>query len=68
VVRSLLAHKDKAFHVRVITRDPTGTAAQELAGLGAELYQADGWNKEQTTAAFQGSWGAFINVNSDDSV
>ncbi|KAJ5130688.1 uncharacterized protein N7515_006727 [Penicillium bovifimosum] len=67
VVQSLLAHKDKAFHVRVITRDPTGPVAQELAGLGAELYKADGFNKEQITAAFQESWGAFINVNSDES-
>ena len=30
--------------------------------------KADGWNKESMVAAFKGSWGAFVNTNSDDPV
>ncbi|KAF3403484.1 NmrA-like family domain-containing protein [Penicillium rolfsii] len=65
VVRSLLSHKDKVFKVRVITRDPTSAKAQAISQLGAELVMADGWDRAQTTAAFHGSWGVFINTNSD---
>ncbi|KKK12926.1 hypothetical protein AOCH_000471 [Aspergillus ochraceoroseus] len=65
VVRSLLAHKDQLFQVRVITRDPESSKAQELAKLGAEIVLAEGSDRSQTTAAFKGSWGAFINSNSD---
>lgn len=66
--RSLLAHKDRLFQVRVITRDLKSDKAQNLAALGAELVQADGFNHNQMMAAFQGSWGAFVNTNSDDEV
>ncbi|KAJ5766295.1 uncharacterized protein N7511_003911 [Penicillium nucicola] len=65
VVRSLLSHKDHIFEVRVITRDRESPKAQEIAKLGAELVVADGRDRKQTTAAFQGSWGVFINSNSD---
>ncbi|KAJ5158308.1 uncharacterized protein N7500_007959 [Penicillium coprophilum] len=66
VARSLLAHKDNVFHVRVITRDPQSEKAQAIALLGAELVQADGLNSVEMTNAFAGSWGVFINTNSDD--
>nr|L0E2U6.1 RecName: Full=NmrA-like family domain-containing oxidoreductase phqG; AltName: Full=Paraherquamide biosynthesis cluster protein G [Penicillium fellutanum]AGA37274.1 negative regulator [Penicillium fellutanum] len=66
VARSLLAHKAKIFHVRVITRDPQSDKAKAIASLGAELVQADGFNLGEMTNAFAGSWGVFINTNSDD--
>ncbi|RAH51238.1 NmrA/HSCARG family protein [Aspergillus brunneoviolaceus CBS 621.78] len=66
VARSLLAHKDGRFHVRVITRDPSSDRAKAIAADGASLVQADGFNREQMAAALAGSWGVFINTNSDD--
>lgn len=39
-----------------------------MAALGAELVEADGFNREQMANAFQGAWGAFVNTNSDDEV
>ncbi|KAJ5715321.1 uncharacterized protein N7483_012502 [Penicillium malachiteum] len=66
VVRSLLAHKDRIFHVRVITRDTKSEKSQVIASLGAELVQAEGLNSVQVASAFADSWGAFINTNSDD--
>lgn len=68
VARSLLAHKDGRFHVRVITRDPSSDRAKAIAADGASLVQADGFNREQMVAALAGSWGVFINTNSDDEV
>lgn len=68
MVRSLLAHKDKIFRVRIITRDPQSEKAQAVASLGAELVQADGLDSDQIVNAFANSWGAFINTNSDDEV
>ncbi|KAJ5749528.1 hypothetical protein N7533_006556 [Penicillium manginii] len=38
VARSLLAHKDKIFHVRVVTRDPRSDKAKAIASLGADDY------------------------------
>ena len=66
VARSLA--KNKAFHVRGITRNPESEKARELSGLGVEIVQADGWNKEQMLKAFKGSWGAFVNTNTEDPV
>ncbi|OOF90612.1 hypothetical protein ASPCADRAFT_178837 [Aspergillus carbonarius ITEM 5010] len=64
VVRSLLQNPD--FRVRAITRTPESTKAQELASLGAEIVKADGFNREELLLAFAGSWGAFVNTNSED--
>ncbi|KAL4862416.1 hypothetical protein BDV12DRAFT_190432 [Aspergillus spectabilis] len=64
VVRSLLQNKN--FHVRAITRKPESKAAQALRALGAEIIQADGWQKDEIAAAFKGSWAAFVNTNSED--
>lgn len=68
VVRSLLAHKDGIFHVRVITRDSSSDKARAILDIGAELVEANGFNHGQMVAAFAGSWGVFINTNSDDEV
>ena len=66
VVRSLLQNKN--FKVRAVTRDSSSKRAQKLASWGVEIAVADGWKKDQITAAFAGSWAAFVNTNSDDPV
>lgn len=66
VVRSLLKNPD--FQVRALTRSPGSERSKALSDLGAEIVQADGFDADQTYAAFQGSWGAFVNINSDDKV
>lgn len=52
----------------MITRDPQSDKAKAIASLGAELVQADGFNSDEMTNALAGSWGLFINTNSDDEV
>ncbi|GAQ40480.1 NmrA-like domain-containing protein 1 [Aspergillus tubingensis] len=64
VVRSLV--QNPTFHVRAITRNPSSSKAKELASLGAELVKADGFNRQELQQAFSGSWGAFVNTNSED--
>ncbi|KAM4055763.1 nmrA-like family protein [Hirsutella rhossiliensis] len=66
VARSLL--QNPSFRVRAITRNPNSEASRSLASSGAEIAQADGFNKDEVLAAFQGSWGAFVNLNSDDKI
>ena len=66
VARSLL--KNNNFAVRGITRNPGSDAAKALASLGAEMVKADGFNKDEMKAAFEGSWGAFVNTQSEDPV
>lgn len=68
VVQSLLSHRDRIFEARVVTRDPTSPQALEVAGLGASLARADGFNRAEIAAALEGSWGVFINSNSDGQV
>ena len=68
VVRSLLQNHGQAFKVRVITRDSSSAKALAVAELGAELVQAENLNRGEMVAAFENSWGAFINSNSDDHV
>ncbi|KAL5113689.1 hypothetical protein ACEQ8H_008442 [Pleosporales sp. CAS-2024a] len=66
VLRSLSANASKAFALRGITRDPASRAAQALSALDVEVVKADGWDKKSMVIAFQGSWGAFVNTNSED--
>jgi uncharacterized protein YbjT (DUF2867 family) len=66
VVRSLA--QNKSLNVRGVTRDPSSKASQNLVALGVEVVKADGWNQKEITAAFAGSWAAFVNTNSDDPV
>jgi nucleoside-diphosphate-sugar epimerase len=68
VIRSLQANTSKTFHLRGITRNPESPSAKTLSKSGVEVVKADGWDKESLVAAFKGSWGAFVNTNSDDSV
>ena len=66
VARSLLTNT--SFSVRAITRNPDSEASQSLASLGAEIFKADGFVSKEMLAAFKNVWGAFINLNSDDSI
>jgi len=66
VARSLL--QNPSFRVRGITRNVDSEASQSLRALGAEMVCADGFNPALMAAAFDGSWGAFINMNSDDKI
>ncbi|KAF7179597.1 hypothetical protein CNMCM7691_008645 [Aspergillus felis] len=64
VARSLL--KTPSFKVRALTRNPSSAASQALASQGAQIHQANGFSSESMVEAFRGSWGAFVNINSDD--
>ncbi|KAE8350015.1 hypothetical protein BDV28DRAFT_49572 [Aspergillus coremiiformis] len=64
VAYSLLQNLD--FRVRVITRNPQSDASRKLAAQGAEIVQGNGFSSEEMLSAFSDSWGAFININSDD--
>lgn len=66
VARSLL--QSPGFRVRAVTRNPGSEASQDLASLGAEVVRANGFCGDEVRAAFQGSWGAFVNLNSGDKV
>jgi uncharacterized protein YbjT (DUF2867 family) len=68
VVTSLLQSKTGAFSVRGITRNTASEKSQALAKQGVEMVQADGLNKQQIVAALKGSWGFFVNTNSEDPV
>lgn len=68
VVASLLQNKTGNFTLRAITRNPNSEKAKALAAQGVEVVKADGLVKEQVLEAFKGSWGVFVNTNSDDPV
>lgn len=66
VARSLL--QNPSFKVRAITRDISSKASQTLASSGAEVVHADGFNSEEMLCAFNGAWGVYVNLNSDDKI
>ncbi|KAJ8116488.1 hypothetical protein OPT61_g2093 [Boeremia exigua] len=68
VLRSLAANASKPFALRGTTRNPSSDSAQQISALGVEVVKADGWDKESMVAAFNGSWGVFVNTNSDDPI
>lgn len=68
VIASLLQNKTSGFSLRGITRSVESDKAKALAEQGVEVVKADGFVKEQVIEAFRGSWGVFINTNSDDPV
>ncbi|KAL9033419.1 MAG: hypothetical protein Q9214_007526, partial [Letrouitia sp. 1 TL-2023] len=65
VARSLLQNKGNRFKVCAVTRRPESEASKALAFLGATVVKADGWNGEEMTKAFNSSWAAFVNTNSE---
>lgn len=70
VLRSLAQNTTTPFRLRGTTRNPSSEASKALKSQvpGVELVQADGWDKAALVKAFHGSWGAFVNTNSDDAV
>ena len=68
VVASLLQNKTSCFTSRGVTRNPESEKAKALSEQGIEVVKADGFVKEQVVEAFRGSWGVFVNTNSDDPV
>jgi uncharacterized protein YbjT (DUF2867 family) len=66
VAKSLL--RNPSFKVRALTRNPSSVVSQALAAEGAEIHQANGFSSESMVEAFCGSWGVFVNINSDDKV
>jgi uncharacterized protein YbjT (DUF2867 family) len=68
VLRSLQANTKHAFTLRAITRNTSSESATKLSASGIEVFQADGWDKASLLAAFKGSWGVFVNTNTDDAV
>lgn len=68
VLRSLAANTSKQFSLRGTTRKPSSDSAHRISALGVEVVEADGWDKVSMVTAFRGSWGAFVNTNSDDPI
>ncbi|KAF4977787.1 hypothetical protein FZEAL_5753 [Fusarium zealandicum] len=66
VVLSLIQNKTQSFKIRGITRNPDSDKAKALTEQGVEVVKADGLIREQMVEAFRGSWGVFVNTNSDD--
>ncbi|CAG7965677.1 unnamed protein product [Penicillium olsonii] len=65
VARSLLQSTD-GFHVRALTRNRSSPKAQQLAHLGAEVIQADGFNQDEMRNALTGAWGFWLNTDHHD--
>lgn len=66
VIQSL--HLNKGFALRGITRNINSDKSKALSAQGVDMVQADGLVKEQMIKALQGSFGLFVNTNSDDPV
>ncbi len=60
VARELLS---RGHSVRAMTRSPASEGAVKLAGLGAEIVQADLDDPESLRRALEGVWGAFAVQN-----
>ncbi|PFH58066.1 hypothetical protein XA68_14219 [Ophiocordyceps unilateralis] len=67
VARSLLQNRT-SFSVRAISRNPGSNASRSLTEAGAQVVQADGFDRQQMRRAFDDCWGAFVNLNSDDAL
>lgn len=68
VLRSLQSNVSGGFTLRGITRNLESASAQKLSASGIEMLKADGWDKPSLVAAFENTWGVFVNTNSDDAV
>ncbi len=60
LIRAILADKNSEFTVRAVTRDANSDKAKELAGLGAELVQADVDDPASVNKALEGAYGAYF--------
>jgi uncharacterized protein YbjT (DUF2867 family) len=59
LVRAISSDAGSSFAVRALTRDVNSTKARELAGLGAEVVEANIDDVDSVKRAFQGAYGAF---------
>ena len=59
LVRAILSDPKGGFAARAITRDPSSTAAQELARLGADVVAGDVDDVASLTKAFAGAYGVY---------
>ncbi|CAI6337070.1 unnamed protein product [Periconia digitata] len=65
VLTSLLKNTSPTYTLRGTTRNPSSQASQRLSAAGAEMVRADGQDKASLVAAFKGSWGVFVNTESN---
>lgn len=49
-------HNSGKWHVRALTRDPSGPVAQEYVRQGIEVVRTNFEIKEDLTRAFTGAW------------
>ncbi len=63
LARAVLTDPDGPFHVRALTRNPVSDKAAELAGLGAEVVEADLDDPGSLRRAFEGAYGAYCVTN-----
>lgn len=59
LVRAILDESEGDFAVRAVTRNKSSDSAQELAGLGAEVVEADINDEKSILDTFSGAWGAY---------
>lgn len=55
VARRFLREGPARFHIRGLTRDPSSPASQDLAALGADMVQADLFDRASLERAFRGA-------------
>ena len=63
LARAILEDTESPFAVRAITRNASSEKAQALAGLGAEVVEADLDDQSSLEGAFSGAHGAFCVTN-----
>lgn len=64
VVRELVA--SGLYHLRILTRDPSGDRAKELLALAPdriELQKGTFESEPDLRTGFDGAWGAFVNID-----
>jgi uncharacterized protein YbjT (DUF2867 family) len=59
LVRAILGDSNGGFAARALTRNPNSEKARELAGLGAEVVEANVEDVESLNKAFKGAHGAY---------
>ncbi len=59
LVRAILGDSNGGFAARALTRNPNSEKARELAGLGAEVVEANVEDLESLKKAFKGAHGAY---------
>lgn len=60
LARAILADPDGDFTVRAVTREPDSDRARQLAGLGAQVVQADLDDDTTLGPVFEGAYGAYL--------